>query len=153
MYLPYAPIARDLGAGLHNLYLDLALGLAALYALLFAITVSASRGLRRELSINAFMAHHDSLTELPNRALFLTLARAAVARVSPQGRPVAVGIIDLEHSKDINDTLGHQSGDLLSPSWPGASAPTCARGHRRAAGRPATCRGCRSTSSRSTAAL
>jgi diguanylate cyclase (GGDEF)-like protein len=113
IYLPYAPIARDVRAGLHNLYLDLGLGLAALYLLLFAITVSVSRGLRRELSINAFLAHHDTLTELPNRSLFLTRARAAVAQASPERPPVAVAIIDLDHFKDINDTLGHQSGDQL----------------------------------------
>jgi diguanylate cyclase (GGDEF)-like protein len=113
LYLPYAPIARDVRAGLHSLYLDLALGLAVLYALLFAITVSVSRGLRRELSINAFLAHHDALTDLPNRALFLTRAREAVAHVSSEGRPTAVAIIDLDHFKDINDTLGHQSGDEL----------------------------------------
>ncbi|HEY2318881.1 MAG TPA: bifunctional diguanylate cyclase/phosphodiesterase [Solirubrobacteraceae bacterium] len=113
LYLPYAPIARDVRAGLHSLYLDLALGLAVLYALLFAITVSVSRGLRRELSINAFLAHHDALTDLPNRALFLTRAREAVAHISSEGRPTAVAIIDLDHFKDINDTLGHQSGDEL----------------------------------------
>jgi diguanylate cyclase (GGDEF)-like protein len=113
IYLPYAPIAHDVGAGLHSLYLDLGLGLAALYLLLFAITVSVSRGLRRELSINAFLAHHDTLTDLPNRSLFLSRARTAVAQASPQRPPMAVAIIDLDHFKDINDTLGHQSGDEL----------------------------------------
>jgi diguanylate cyclase (GGDEF)-like protein len=113
IYLPYAPIAHDVRAGLRNLYLDLGLGLAALYLLLFAITVSVSRGLRRELSINAFLAHHDSLTDLPNRSLFLSRARAAVAQASPERPPVALAIIDLDHFKDINDTLGHQSGDEL----------------------------------------
>jgi diguanylate cyclase (GGDEF)-like protein len=113
IYLPYAPIAHDVQAGLHNLYLDLSLGLGALYLLLFAITVSVSRGLRRELSINAFLAHHDALTELPNRSLFLSRARTAVAQTSPERPPVAVAIIDLDHFKDINDTLGHQSGDQL----------------------------------------
>jgi diguanylate cyclase (GGDEF)-like protein len=113
IYLPYGPIAHDVQAGLQSLYLDLVLGLAALYLLLFAITVSASRGLRRELSINAFLAHHDALTDLPNRSLFLSRARAAIGRASPQRPPVAVAIIDLDHFKDINDTLGHQSGDQL----------------------------------------
>ena len=59
IYLPFAPIARDATAGLHRLYLDLALGLTALYLLLFGITVSVSRGLRREVAINAFLAHHE----------------------------------------------------------------------------------------------
>jgi diguanylate cyclase (GGDEF)-like protein len=113
IYLPYGPIAHDVRAGLRNLYKDLGLGLAALYLLLFAITVSVSRGLRRELSINAFLAHHDALTDLPNRSLFLSRVRAAVAQASPERPPLAVAIIDLDHFKDINDTLGHHSGDEL----------------------------------------
>jgi diguanylate cyclase (GGDEF)-like protein len=72
-----------------------------------------SRGLRRELSTSAFLAHYDALTDLPNRALFLTRLRDAVAQSSPERAPVAVAIIDLDHFKDINDTLGHQSGDEL----------------------------------------
>lgn len=113
IYLPYAPIARDVTAGLHRLYLDLALGLTALYLLLFAITVSVSRGLRREVAINAFLAHHDILTDLPNRALFLSRAEAAVAHAARSRKPAAIAIVDLDHFKDINDTLGHQSGDQL----------------------------------------
>lgn len=113
IYLPYAPIARDVSAGLHRLYLDLALGLTALYLLLFAITVSVSRGLRREVAISAFLAHHDTLTELPNRTLFLSRAEAALARAVQSRQAMAIAIIDLDRFKDINDTLGHQSGDLL----------------------------------------
>ncbi len=113
IYLPYAPIARDVTAGLHSLYLNLALGLTALYLLLFAITVSVSRGLRREVAINAFLAHHDILTDLPNRALFLSRSKAAVARAARLRQPMAIAIVDLDHFRDINDSLGHQSGDQL----------------------------------------
>jgi diguanylate cyclase (GGDEF)-like protein len=113
IYLPYSPIAADATAGLHGLYLDLIGGLAALYVLLFAITLSASRGLRREVAVNAFLANHDTLTDLPNRALFLTRAKAAVLESSRSPNPTAIAIIDLDHFKDINDTLGHQSGDEL----------------------------------------
>ncbi len=113
IYLPYAPIASAVNAGLHRLYLELALGLIALWLLLFAITASVSRGLRREVATNAYLAHHDTLTELPNRALFLTRAKAAVARATSSGQPIAVAIINLDHFKDINDSLGHHSGDQL----------------------------------------
>jgi diguanylate cyclase (GGDEF)-like protein len=113
IYLPYAPIARDVTAGLHRLYVTLALGLTALYLLLLGITISVSRGLRREVAINAFLAHHDTLTALPNRTLFLIRAQAALARAMRSREPLAIAIIDLDHFKDINDTLGHQSGDQL----------------------------------------
>jgi diguanylate cyclase len=113
IYLPYAPIATAVNAGLHRLYLELALGLTALWLLLFAITASVSRGLRREVATSAYLAHHDTLTELPNRALFLTRAKAAVARATSSGQPIAVAIINLDHFKDINDSLGHASGDQL----------------------------------------
>jgi diguanylate cyclase (GGDEF)-like protein len=113
IYLPYAPIARDVDEGLHRLYLDLGLGLVALYLLLFTITASVSRRLRREAAINAFLAQHDTLTELPNRVQFVSRAKAGLARAARSGQPVAIAIIDLDHFKDINDTLGYRSGDQL----------------------------------------
>lgn len=113
IYLPYAPIARDVDGGLHRLYLELGLGLVGLYLLLFSITASVSRRLRREAAINAFMAQHDTLTELPNRIQFLSRAKAGLARSAASGQPLAIAIIDLDRFKDINDTLGHHSGDQL----------------------------------------
>lgn len=113
VYLPYGPISVDVNAGLHDLYRDLALGLGGLFLALFVITLSVSRGLRRELAVNAFLAHHDALTELPNRALFVQRAEEAAVATGKTGTPVTLAIIDLDHFKDINDTLGHPSGDEL----------------------------------------
>jgi diguanylate cyclase (GGDEF)-like protein len=113
MYLPYGPIDAEVNASRHALFRDLALGLAGLFLVLFVITLSVSRGLRRELRVNAFLAHHDTLTELPNRALFVERAREAVEHAKRTGRPSTLAILDLDHFKDINDTLGHPSGDQL----------------------------------------
>jgi diguanylate cyclase (GGDEF)-like protein len=58
------------------------------------------------------MAHHDALTELPNRLLFHDRLRDAMAR-SRRDEPCAVLYLDLDHFKDVNDTLGHPVGDAL----------------------------------------
>jgi PAS domain S-box-containing protein len=70
MYLPYAQISADLTASVHRLYRDLAIGLALLYLALFAITASVSRGLRRQLALNAAQAEQLRSSELQHRLLF-----------------------------------------------------------------------------------
>jgi len=59
------------------------------------------------------LAHHDSLTELPNRVLFQERLRQALLQARRSGWKLALMFLDLDKFKDINDTLGHHIGDLL----------------------------------------
>jgi diguanylate cyclase (GGDEF)-like protein len=112
-YLPYAPINADISSGLHTLYRNLALGLAALYVVLFGISFYAGRRLRRQVKMNAYLAEHDSLTDLPNRALFRRRVEAVLTQGGQKGQPTTIAIVDLDRFKEVNDTLGHQNGDRL----------------------------------------
>ncbi|MBA3582386.1 MAG: GGDEF domain-containing protein [Gammaproteobacteria bacterium] len=58
-------------------------------------------------------ASHDSLTDLPNRALFTERVHAALARSARSGMGTAVMFIDVDDFKNVNDTLGHHGGDQL----------------------------------------
>jgi len=58
-------------------------------------------------------AFHDSLTGLPNRALFMERVVQAEADSRASGAPVAVVYIDLDNLKVVNDAAGHQAGDAL----------------------------------------
>jgi diguanylate cyclase (GGDEF)-like protein len=112
VYLPYAPIARDVDAGLGSLYRDLGIGLGALYLLLAGISLSVTRRLRAQVARNAYLAEHDVLTGLPNRTLFHRRVVEATAAAGRDGI-VTVAVIDLDRFKEVNDTLGHGNGDAL----------------------------------------
>jgi len=59
------------------------------------------------------VAHHDSLTNLPNRVLFRQQLESAMQRADRLNKKVALLFIDLNRFKQVNDSLGHEAGDLL----------------------------------------
>lgn len=60
-----------------------------------------------------YMAQHDPLTDLPNRALFTDRLRHAIQSAERNGEHVALLFMDLDRFKNVNDTLGHPAGDNL----------------------------------------
>ncbi len=60
-----------------------------------------------------YQSLHDSLTDLPNRTLFMRALEAAISDASARGGKIAVMIMDLDRFKEVNDTLGHHYGDVL----------------------------------------
>lgn len=61
----------------------------------------------------AYLAYHDSLTDLPNRGLLMDRLSISLARARRYGHRGSVLVLDVDHFKTINDSLGHKAGDRL----------------------------------------
>ncbi|VVT18221.1 EAL domain-containing protein [Hoeflea sp. EC-HK425] len=112
----------------------IATGLFGSIALLLGIAAVQNRYLRvanRKAVRNAdefsYLAHHDSLTGLPNRMAFNKAFSASVARCKTDARAgVAVLAFDLDGFKAVNDRLGHATGDALLRQVADRMSRTCA---------------------------
>ncbi len=78
----------------------------------FSIGKDITENKRTEEKIK-FLAYHDSLTGLPNRALFEEFLKEAIADANRTNEMFAVMFMDLDRFKTINDSLGHETGDQL----------------------------------------
>ncbi len=72
-----------------------------------------AEAVKKETAALEHQAMHDPLTELPNRKLLHNRLQQELLRAERSERPLVLIISDLNHFKEINDTLGHHIGDLI----------------------------------------
>jgi diguanylate cyclase len=83
--------------------------------------------LEREVAQSRYLAHHDSLTGLPNRALLFDRLEQAMQQAQRQHKAVGVLLLDLDRFKSVNDRFGHNAGDLILQEV-AARLSSCIRG-------------------------
>ena len=107
--------AEDLAAAraLHRLIHGVIIANAANFEQMSRSLAQQTDRLKRTRREVEYLAHHDALTGLPNRKNFRESLNAAVANAEVAGGTYAVGLLDVDHFQAVNDTLGHDKGDVL----------------------------------------
>jgi diguanylate cyclase (GGDEF)-like protein len=113
LFQDYAPIAHAAA----STFLPTAGVFEAVLVLLFIALMPLLRRvtlrLRRQMEEIQHRALYDQLTELPNRHLFRDRVAVAIGAARRAGEALGVMFLDLDHFKEINETLGHEAGDEL----------------------------------------
>jgi diguanylate cyclase (GGDEF)-like protein len=113
LFQDYAPIAQAAQAT----FLPIAGVFEAVLIVLFIVLVPVLRRVtqrvRRQMDEIEYRALYDDLTGLPNRTLFRDRVEQAILAARRNGTTAAVMLIDVDRFKEINDALGHDTGDLL----------------------------------------
>lgn len=109
---------------------DSTLNVAMLYLLPMAGGLLSSVGMllmyfERTIDEKDYLANHDELTRLYNRRALTEAGKKALAACASRGTPVTLLLIDIDHFKSVNDTLGHEAGDRALVLIAEALAGTC----------------------------
>jgi diguanylate cyclase (GGDEF)-like protein len=113
LYEDYAPIAEAAQAAFLPVAGIFELVLVLLFVLLTPILRRVTRRIQRQMDEIEFRALYDELTGLPNRALFRDRIRQAILTARREKQTATVLLLDVDRFREINDTLGHEAGDLL----------------------------------------
>ena len=107
----------ELAASTAKTFLPIAGALEGVLVILYISLFPALRRVTRTLDAHVaeveHQALHDALTDLPNRTLFHDRVEQALLAAQRDGTGLAVMLTDLDRFKEVNDTLGHQAGDVL----------------------------------------
>jgi diguanylate cyclase (GGDEF)-like protein len=114
-------ISMVLISKLHHHYSlsEIFLGLLPYIAVIFFLYIFDTQNeklknmIKQQRSQYKYLSQHDTLTGIPNRAFFFNQLKSLLHTVQHKEQKIAIFFVDLDEFKQINDTLGHQAGDMI----------------------------------------